>query len=127
MKIENQNEATKPTDAEGVEIQRLVSPSRPPKSNIPIAHFFERSGDPFHADAAPDEFKSQFKQGAKRMGWMAIDWCGNPIGFVEDGTEMPTCSPQENLETAKKVAAMGCDLDISPHKMGTNEKCPSTD
>jgi hypothetical protein len=48
---------------------------------------WERGPDPFHADALPDFAKSSGTQGARRMGWSAIDWCGNMIGWLADGTE----------------------------------------
>lgn len=79
------------------------------KNNVPVwgcptAHFFERSGDPFHADTAPDEFKEQFNQGARHGGWMAIDWCGNQIGFCADGAIVDeTVTPEENLKTALEM------------------------
>lgn len=55
-------------------------------------HDWERSEDPWHPDAAPEEFKSAFSQinGEKprAWGWMALDWCGNCIAFIRDGTEL---------------------------------------
>ena len=49
---------------------------------------FERSLDPWHADAFPSEFKEVGTTGERKAGWMALDWCGNPLGFIPDGTEM---------------------------------------
>lgn len=52
---------------------------------------WERSLDPWHADAFPDEFKDHFRkhgsQGERKSGWMGCDWCGNPLIFIPDGTE----------------------------------------
>lgn len=48
---------------------------------------YERGLDPFHRDAAPAEFKDSFKDGERLAGWFALDWAGNPIGFIPDGTE----------------------------------------
>lgn len=46
---------------------------------------WERSLDPWHRDAFPDEFKeSAPHQKERNEGWMLIDWCGNAIGFVPD-------------------------------------------
>jgi hypothetical protein len=55
-------------------------------------HDWERSKDPFHADAMPDEFKSHFPNGKRREGWMALDAYGNAIGFIPDGTKFVTKS-----------------------------------
>ena len=79
----------------------LVSKDCPPHFG-PSVNYWERSLDPFHADA----FKGVAEQIGKgcevvlaciggqidispkrREGWMAIDWIENPIGFVPDGTE----------------------------------------
>jgi hypothetical protein len=96
-----------------------TSPTAVPISNYPGPHFFERSGDPFHANAAPDEFKSSFKQGEQQKGWMCIDWAGNPIGFVPDGTEVAeTVTAEQNLETAEKVSKE-FGVPIYPHKKGS--------
>lgn len=48
---------------------------------------WERSLDPWHEDAFPDEFKYAGTKGARAEGWMGVDWCGNPIVFIADGTE----------------------------------------
>lgn len=46
---------------------------------------WERSLDPWHQDAFPDEFKDKApNKGKRKEGWMALDWCGNPIGFLPD-------------------------------------------
>ena len=48
---------------------------------------WERGTSPWHKDAFPEEFKSSApEQGARKEGWYLIDWCGNEIGFVPDGT-----------------------------------------
>lgn len=51
-------------------------------------HDWEKSLDPFHKDAFPNEFKQVGTDGERANGWMALDWCGNAIGFVSDGAEM---------------------------------------
>lgn len=51
-------------------------------------HDWERSTDPWHRDSFPNEFKDQApNQGDVKHGWMAVDFCGNQIGFVPDGYE----------------------------------------
>lgn len=50
---------------------------------------FERGLDPWHSDAFPDEFKAAApRRGVRQSGWFLIDWAGNAIGFVPDGTEV---------------------------------------
>ena len=64
-------------------------------------HSWERSKDPFHQDAfrgtgMTDEQldnaivigKGGISKGERKSGWMGLDWCGNPICFVADGTEV---------------------------------------
>ena len=48
-------------------------------------HDWERGLDPWHVDAFPEEFKyAAPNQGERKMGWLALDWCGNVIGFKPD-------------------------------------------
>lgn len=49
---------------------------------------YERGLDPWHADAMPDEFKGNFPSGERKAGWFGVDWCGNTVIWVPDGTEM---------------------------------------
>ena len=50
-------------------------------------HSWERGLDPWHADAFPAEFRQAAPhQGKRENGWFGLDWCGNPITFVKDGT-----------------------------------------
>lgn len=63
-------------------------------------HSWERSLDPFHRDAfagtgLTDEqldnaitIGGKVNDGERKHGWLGLDWCGNPIAFVPDGTEM---------------------------------------
>lgn len=53
-------------------------------------HDYERSRDPWHRDAFPDEFKDNAPEQAypRKEGWMGIDYWGNPLIFVPDGTEI---------------------------------------
>jgi hypothetical protein len=56
-------------------------------------HDWERSSDPWHKDAfkgVPVDEKqidAFANRGERKEGWMALDWCGNPLGFVPDGEE----------------------------------------
>jgi hypothetical protein len=46
---------------------------------------WERGLDPWHRDAFPDEFKGRAPhRGKRKEGWVALDWCGNIVGFVPD-------------------------------------------
>lgn len=61
------------------------------KNNKPVPHPFygdnyERGLDPFHRDAAPDEFKSHpaFVGGKRKEGWYLLDNWGNVIDFIAD-------------------------------------------
>lgn len=47
---------------------------------------YERALDPWHRDA----FAGIANIGGtseRKEGWMALDWAGNPIAFIPDGTE----------------------------------------
>ena len=74
----------------------IVDKDNPPPLRY-CSHAWERCPDPFHVDA----FKgtnvdldkaivigaAEISKGARRDGWMALDWCGNAIGWVPDGSE----------------------------------------
>ena len=48
-------------------------------------YYWERSRDPWHASAFPDDMKHLAPhQGEPCSGWMAIDGVENPVGFVRD-------------------------------------------
>lgn len=50
-------------------------------------HGLERWLDPWHVDAFPSGFEhAALHHGTRKSGWMAFDWCGNPIGFIADGS-----------------------------------------
>lgn len=56
-------------------------------------HDWERSLDPWHKDAFKGvsvdgkQIDAFANKGDRQNGWMALDWCGNPLGFVADGAE----------------------------------------
>lgn len=49
-------------------------------------HGWERGKDPFSRECMPKEFQDQFPKTPAVKGWLALDWCGNVIGFCPDGT-----------------------------------------
>ena len=64
----------------------LTSPEQEPK---PIdGYTFERGLDPWHAES----FKGTPMEGVyantspRAEGWYIVDWCGNVMGFIPDGT-----------------------------------------
>ena len=64
--------------------QRIVGPEVMPTDD---AGRWERGKSPWHADAFPDVLKGRApEQGDRKEGWFEIDWCGNAIGWVPDGT-----------------------------------------
>lgn len=64
-----------------------VSENSPPQWRLGVS-YWERSEDPFHAEAFPLEYRKAISTNEpRRAGWMAIDYVENPIGFVADGTE----------------------------------------
>lgn len=65
----------------------VVSETQEPAPNA-FADTWERGLDPWHADAFPSEFKAVGTTGPRAAGWYAIDWCGNVVSFVPDGTPL---------------------------------------
>jgi len=75
---------------------RIVGPDVPPTDE---AERWERSLSPWHADAFPAEFKDRApEQGDRKSGWLELDWCGNAIGWVPDGTEILANNPLTHLD-----------------------------
>ena len=65
----------------------MIDENNPPKKEYMSVDSWERSLDPWHEDAFPEEFRHIGSGGIRKEGWMGIDWCGNPIVFIADGTE----------------------------------------
>lgn len=65
----------------------VTSATQKPEQDYHCVWGWERSLDPWHKDAFPDGFKHAGTNGERQMGWMGVDWAGNPIIFVPDGTE----------------------------------------
>lgn len=65
----------------------IISEENKPQKPYPTVTEWERSLDPWHRDAFPDEFKDYGTNGKRKSGWMGVDWVGNPIVFIPDGTE----------------------------------------
>ena len=51
-------------------------------------HNWERGKHPFSRECMPNEFKQMFVKTPASEGWLALDWCGNVIGFLSDGTKI---------------------------------------
>lgn len=97
--------------------------------------YWERTSDPWHEDAFkgtgvdPHDPSAIVLGGpnpvppkgqARRMGWMAIDWCENPVGFVPDGHEFEE-------EPGKFILGMGpckhtCAYPDTPYGRELKEK-----
>lgn len=62
-----------------------------PKEKPPLGllggsvHDWDRGKHPFARECMPPEFQDQFPDKPASTGWLAIDWCGNVIGFAQDG------------------------------------------
>lgn len=72
--------------------QLVTSRVKPPLGDLGGSiHDWERSLDPWHEEAFPDEFKSQAPchDRQRRHGWMALDAFENPLLFLADGDELP--------------------------------------
>ena len=68
----------------------IISETNPPsKKYNRFVVTWERSLDPWHADSFPDGFKFVGNTGERKWGWLGLDWVGNPIIFIADGTELP--------------------------------------
>jgi hypothetical protein len=65
----------------------IISESQPPVKEYNFVVSWERSLDPWHADAFPPEFKDAGTTGKRQAGWIGYDWIRNPIIFISDGTE----------------------------------------
>ena len=75
---------------------------QPPENDFVTS--WERSADPFHADAFPSEFKHAGSGGERKQGWMGVDWCGNSVMFVPDGTEFTPGEESPEVQMAVIVA-----------------------
>ena len=65
----------------------MIDETHPPQGKYLSLDHWERGVDPWHQDAFPDEFKSIGSTGPRKHGWYGVDWVGNVIYFVADGTE----------------------------------------
>lgn len=61
-----------------------------PPAFFSFVFYWERSSDPWHPDAFPDELKGAIpnQTSVRKEGWMAIDGVENPIGFYPDGMDV---------------------------------------
>lgn len=66
------------------ETERIVGTDVPPTID---GRRWERGKSPWHAEAFPVALRDIApEQGVRKDGWLEIDWCGNVIGWVPDGT-----------------------------------------
>jgi hypothetical protein len=65
----------------------IISETQKPQKEYMSVTEWERSLDPWHADAFPPEFRRAGTTGERKAGWMGYDWCGNPVVFLPDGYE----------------------------------------
>lgn len=77
---------------------RVTETQSPPRTEY--IDLWERGLDPWHADAFPDKHKSAGTEGPRKSGWYAIDYYGNVIGFIANGTDT---SYYEGLESTIKI------------------------
>ena len=85
-------ETAQTTSVSAVDLPRLVGPDwKPPIGGMGgSVHDWERGSSPWHRSAFPSDLADQApEQGSLSAGWYALDWCGNQIGFVADGTPWP--------------------------------------
>jgi hypothetical protein len=64
-----------------------ISPNEKPPLGLlgGSVHDYERGIDPFSRECMPSEFQHHFPDKPASTGWLALDWCGNIIGFAQDG------------------------------------------
>ncbi len=65
----------------------IVNEHTKPANYLSVVNW-ERGTDPFHRSAMPKGFEQFANNGDLANGWFGIDWCGNQICFVRDGTEV---------------------------------------
>jgi hypothetical protein len=64
----------------------ITSKEKPPLGLLGgSVHDYERGKDPFARECMPEEFQALFPDQPASTGWLALDWCGNVIGFARDG------------------------------------------
>lgn len=64
----------------------VTADKKPPTGGL--IYGWERGPDPWHQDAFPDELRDQAPHmGERSIGWFGLDWCGNIILFLPDGSE----------------------------------------
>jgi hypothetical protein len=68
----------------------IVDENNPPPFRAAGSDHWERGLDPWHASAfvgTPAEGRFE-DTGPRRSGWAAIDFAGNVVGWIPDGTEV---------------------------------------
>lgn len=70
----------------------ITSDKQVPRPQAGIS--YERGKDPWHPDAFKgiddvyEQFDDEDKQEPRKEGWFMVDWCGNFVGWIPDGTVM---------------------------------------
>jgi hypothetical protein len=67
----------------------IISENQKPTAEYVSVSSWERTLDPWHEDAFPIELSYAGTKGKRKSGWLGVDWVGNPIIFIPDGTEFP--------------------------------------
>lgn len=81
-------------------IKIVVDKNTPPQHDYyGLVFKWERGVDPFHTTAFPPEFRHVGTEGTRSSGWFGLDYWGNRIFFVADGTlldnELPAWDESE--------------------------------
>lgn len=74
-----------------------VSKNIPPPFSV--CDYYERSCDPFAPGMIDEALGGPEVKHKPETGWMAIDFCENPVGFIPDGTEIDEKIPEYELAT----------------------------
>ena len=80
----------------------IISADQKPMKDYNFVVSWERSLDPWHADAFPPELSYAGTTGERKSGWLGLDWVGNPIIFVPDGYDEEADARAALAETEAK-------------------------
>lgn len=86
MKPEDLKDKRSPTNPppKGDKKMMISESVKPP--DVDYVESWERSKDPWHADAFPAEFKANApSKGVRSDGWIGVDHYGNSVAWIPDG------------------------------------------
>jgi|GEM_PF-3983087 len=66
----------------------MITSEKQQPPEIDFVWSWERSKDPFHADAMPAGLEYAGTSGTRKSGWLGLDKWGNPVTFVPDGASV---------------------------------------